>query len=84
MLSCKEIVRSLSSDEDLSWGKKLELKMHLMMCKYCSQYATQLQWMKTGFKQVFQRITRIEKAKIIHFENEILKELKKKPGTASE
>lgn len=63
--------------------RRAELKMHLIMCKHCSRYAAHLAMLKDGFKKLFQKITQVEKTMVIHLENEILKELKKKSGPES-
>ncbi len=44
MLSCKETARILASDalEDLAWGRRLALRVHLLMCRHCRRYARQL------------------------------------------
>lgn len=44
MYRCSEVVRLISSDEYLIAGvlKKLQIRLHLAMCKHCSKYARQL------------------------------------------
>jgi len=43
-LSLSEVVRLISSDEYLTGSlfKKLGIRLHLAMCKYCEKYARQL------------------------------------------
>ena len=77
MLRCKEIIRILSSHEDLSWIRRAELRMHLLMCKHCSRYATQLKMMKNAYGKLFAKITHVEGAEIKRFENEIIEKLLK-------
>lgn len=47
MYKCKEIIQLTSQDMDASlpWYTRLEMKAHLLMCKTCSRYAQQLQFM---------------------------------------
>lgn len=41
MRNCKELTKlaSKACDEQISLGEKLELKLHLMMCKRCRDFA---------------------------------------------
>ena len=45
MLNCKEVSRLVASGEleRVGWARKLELRMHMMMCKYCRLYYSILQ-----------------------------------------
>jgi len=44
MLNCKQATElvSHSLDRRLPFGQKIELKLHLMMCRLCRNYAKQL------------------------------------------
>lgn len=44
MYTCLEVTRALASDEyrQARFLKKLGIRLHLAMCKYCSRYARQL------------------------------------------
>ncbi len=44
MLKCSEVSRLIASDEcvDAPWTRRLAIRLHLMMCKNCSRYASQL------------------------------------------
>jgi len=77
MLSCKEVAKSLSSDDELSWIKRAELRMHLMMCKLCSLYAQELKMMKKGFQKLFSQLTEVSESEINRLENEITEKIKK-------
>lgn len=46
MLSCREAARLSSEalDHPLPWTKRVALRFHLGMCKYCQRYAQQLQF----------------------------------------
>lgn len=72
MLSCKEIVQMISSDEEMSWPRKAELKMHLMMCKHCSNYASQLKMMTTGFSKLFSKLTKVESNEVSQLEQDVI------------
>ncbi len=44
MLSCKEVARTVASDalDEHTWGRRLALRLHLLMCRHCRRYARQL------------------------------------------
>lgn len=73
MLSCKEVVKIVSSEERPSWRRRLEIRFHLMMCHHCGKYVKQLELMKSGFKKLLQ--SKHEKAnqeKIRDLENKVI------------
>ncbi len=47
MYKCKEIIELTSKEMDISlpWVTRMEMKLHFLMCKTCSRYAKQLQFM---------------------------------------
>ena len=57
--------------------KRAELRLHLLMCKYCARYAAHLQMMSDGFKKLFEKLTRVEKGDLAQIESEVLAKLKK-------
>lgn len=44
MLTCREVTEMASAylDRELSWPKKAQFRLHLMMCRHCRQYVDQL------------------------------------------
>lgn len=52
MLSCREVVKILASDELLPFGKSLSLKLHLLVCRLCKMYSLQLQVINSSTKNV--------------------------------
>ncbi len=44
MLSCKEVTRKIASEEfaEAGWHQQLGVRLHLLMCRHCRRYATQL------------------------------------------
>ena len=44
MISCKEVIRKIASDEvaDAPFLQRLVVRLHLLMCRYCRRYAKQL------------------------------------------
>lgn len=53
MISCKKVTSALASDEVelLPWRRRLELRLHLMMCKLCSQLAREIRQMRAVARQ---------------------------------
>lgn len=56
--SCKEIIKTVSSDEKLKWHKEFEVRLHLMMCIHCRKYAKQIEIIKFGFIKFFKSKSR--------------------------
>ncbi len=44
MLNCREVARSIASDElaDATWFNRALIRFHLLMCRHCRGYAAQL------------------------------------------
>ena len=44
MLTCRELARLTARDEleDAGWAKRLDVRLHLFMCRHCRAYAAQL------------------------------------------
>ena len=77
MLNCKEVVRILGSGEDLSLFQKIQLKMHLWMCKHCGAYARQMKAMKNGFSKLFREKTAIDREVVNQVESDVLSAIHK-------
>lgn len=80
MLPCKEIVRILNAQEEMSWVRRAELKMHLLMCKHCSNYASHLRMMKDGFRKLFAKLAKFNPEDIQRLEEESLRKIRKASG----
>lgn len=78
MLSCKEVVKTVSSEERTTWRRKLEVRLHLMMCRHCGKYAKQLELLKIGIQNLLSsKAKSADKSKIQNVENRVLEKLKK-------
>ena len=44
MLSCKDVTRLISEsmDHSLPFGKRVGVRLHLLICKFCARYERQL------------------------------------------
>jgi hypothetical protein len=54
MISCKNVAKLLMSDElpAQTWWKRVEVRLHLAMCKFCSRLARQLEQLRFGTRQM--------------------------------
>ncbi len=54
MISCRNVAKLLMSDElqTQSWWKRMEVRLHLGMCKFCSRLARQLEQLRSGVRQM--------------------------------
>lgn len=48
MLSCKEVCE-LVHNEAIPWWKKVQMKMHFLICKGCQSYVKQMKILKEAF-----------------------------------
>ena len=50
MLTCKEATRMMSEAQDrpLSVGERLQLQMHLAMCRGCRNFRVQMDFLRTA------------------------------------
>ena len=53
MISCKSVAKLLSSDglAGLPWWKRAEVRLHLLMCKYCSRFARQIEQLRAAARR---------------------------------
>lgn len=54
MMSCQNISELLMSDqlEAQSWWKRIEVRLHLAMCKFCSRLERQLEQLRSSARQM--------------------------------
>ena len=64
MRHCKQIVDLVSQEMDskLPWSIRMEVKMHLLMCKNCHRYAKQLKFMQFELSMMAQNLNTISLA----------------------
>ncbi len=55
MLTCKEVSRTIASDNLAEAGlrRRLALRFHLWMCRYCRRYATQMRQLGDMARSMF-------------------------------
>ncbi len=58
MLRCREISKlvSESMERDLPLRRRMEVRMHLMMCRLCSGFARQIRLLRRGARENPQRL----------------------------
>ncbi len=54
MMKCKEVSHLIASGsaEDLGFMKRMELRIHLMMCNHCQGYADQIKALGKGARRL--------------------------------
>jgi len=80
MLSCKELLKLINEQENTTFFQRAEMRLHLLMCKHCSNYAKHFQYMRGGFKQLFSKLTETNPQEIERIENEIIENSSKISG----
>jgi predicted anti-sigma-YlaC factor YlaD len=55
MLTCKEISRTIASDElaTAGWRRRLSVRLHLLMCRHCRRYFRQMREIGTAARRIF-------------------------------
>ncbi len=55
MPTCKEVSRVIATDElaTAGWRQRLSVKLHLLMCRHCRNYARQIQEIGEATRRLF-------------------------------
>jgi hypothetical protein len=55
MLTCKEVSRTIASDElaTAGWRRRLSVRLHLLMCLHCRRYSRQMREIGTAARRIF-------------------------------
>lgn len=53
MLNCREVTAQASAllDRDLPWSGRLQMQIHLAMCRHCSRFMRQLRLLREALRQ---------------------------------
>ncbi len=56
MLSCRELVSLVANDELAAavWRRRLVVRLHWLMCRYCRRYAAQLRAMAQATRKLLE------------------------------
>lgn len=78
MMNCKEVAKLISSDRMLheSWIRRLQIRFHLLMCRHCSRLAQQISLLKSGSRQLRERIEAVDATELEHLESRVLNKLR--------
>lgn len=54
MISCKNVAKMLMAEQlqTQSWWKRLNVRLHLAMCDFCSRLARQLEQLRSAARQM--------------------------------
>ena len=54
MISCKEVARLLDTEQMKDQGlmKRLQVRMHLWMCRHCKRFARQIRQLRAAARQM--------------------------------
>jgi hypothetical protein len=57
MLSCKDATRLLSQAQDRQLGvsERMALELHLLMCRGCTNFGKQMDFLRQACRQYFER-----------------------------
>ena len=57
MISCKNVAKLLMSDQlqAQSWWKRMEVRLHLAMCRFCSRLARQIEQLRSAARGASQQ-----------------------------
>lgn len=58
MLSCKEAAALISEslDRKLPLGQRMALRLHLLMCRFCSRYRAQLLTLRAAIRRYMEEV----------------------------
>ena len=73
MLTCRELTRMMASDElpEARWPVRMRGWLHLLMCRHCRRYATQIRTLAAGARRSWGPETEVS-ARLDQLERRIL------------
>lgn len=77
MKSCKEIAKLLSPNQKISLWGKIEIRMHMLICKMCRDYQKQIGYLKKKYTENFNQKVELNAEKIKSLEDKIIHDHKK-------
>jgi hypothetical protein len=78
MITCKEAVTIMSSDNELSVFGKMSLRFHLLICGSCSRFREHMAILKSAVRKLFLGLPRLTEAEKRKLEDEIIARLNEK------
>ena len=54
MLTCRDatVLASRALDQPLPWTRRLSLRIHLVLCRYCQRYQQQLRFLRLAARSI--------------------------------
>jgi len=77
MLTCKQVVRLLGSDEPLTLRQRMSLRFHLMMCRHCSRFSKHLEMVVEGASVLLKKRAEVDKSVVREVEDATIGQLHK-------
>lgn len=77
MMNCKDVMTKLSTDENLSFMQKMDLKFHLLMCRGCTRFMKQLSLMKDSVENIITSDMKLQESRVKEIERKVVESLKK-------
>jgi hypothetical protein len=80
MMTCKEMVKTVSSRDRSFFKRGFAVQFHLIICYHCRVYLKQLKYLRSGITKLFaERIAKAESDYIEKVESEVIKKLRQRP-----
>ena len=57
MMKCREVTKLVAADmvEELGLGRRLEMRLHMFMCRHCRRYLQQIRTLGRGARELAER-----------------------------
>lgn len=74
MLSCREVTRAVATGEweEAAPGRRLQIRLHLLMCRHCRRYTAQIRAIGQAARELF-REAPDEEAAVDRLRNALLR-----------
>jgi len=84
VISCKDLASIVARDEwkALPFWKRLEIRLHLMMCSHCRRYVEQIKAISEAARRSFSKDPERYQQEIAELEERILHDLNRGQGTS--
>jgi len=81
MLKCREVSKLVATDAvgELGFMRRLELRMHVLMCRHCHRYLQQIRTLGQGARELADRDASSPE-RLQEIEEEILEQVRDDPG----
>ena len=78
MISCEEVSKILTSNQKMGFFKKVQLKMHVLICQHCTDYKHQMIFINKSAKKIPLTLIKTNSNQIERSKEEVLKRLRVK------